>query len=685
MLLKQSNNFHVSKLRAILLFEADFNFNNKRIGRALMWKAEDFNWLATEQYGSRRNHSAIDHCLNKRLLFDLLRQYKQPGAICVNDMKGCYDRIVHSVASLSIRMMLHTIQNLKHYVRTAFGKSVSCFDASTIHPVAIQGIGQGNGAGPQIWAAISSLLLDILRNQQMGGYFTSPITHQQLHLVGYAYVDDTDLITTDAGLDHGEITIKMQQCIDTWEGIIHATGGQLEPSKTYWYLINFNWTKGKWQYSTIDETPSHITMQNQQSPIQLKRLEVSEARRTLGVRLAPDGNNQAEFLYLRDECNQWADRIRSGMVQRKYAWQAFSSTIWAKVVYALPATTFSQQQCHEITKQMVAATLSTMGINKNIPRDLVFGAKEKQGLGFPDLYIWQGAEAVNQFLKYMTSDVSITSHLMKASYELVILESGLDQPLLNNFDQWKLCVTNSFITHLWQFLDAFQIRIQGPSLLGKGQRLNDRLIMESLAHKLSEEQLASVNRCRLYLQVLWWSDITDGTGTTISDIVINRKHPHLIDWNWKWPKQEQPSSQDWEEWTRAIMIGNQRLRNGRILLGQPLGKWVEGNHTWYYDPQCERLLHTPTKRVWVRQPGRPTRAANTKFIQLNVTDEEFPKTHVASVILHPNVAKVEGYAPVISSEVINADSFVGFLRSKTEWTTKYLSLQLTFGTVRELW
>jgi hypothetical protein len=61
-----------------------------------------------------------------------------------------------------IRMMLHTIQHLKHNVCTAFGKSDSCFEASKVHPVAIQGIGQGNGAG--LW------------KQQMGGHFLSPIT-----------------------------------------------------------------------------------------------------------------------------------------------------------------------------------------------------------------------------------------------------------------------------------------------------------------------------------------------------------------------------------------------------------------------------------------------------------------------------------------------------------------------------
>jgi hypothetical protein len=221
MLLKQLNNFHVSKLRAILLFEADFNFNNKRIGRALMWKAEDEQWIAPEQYGSRRNFSAIDHCLNKRLSFDILRQYKQSGAICVNDMKGCYDRIVHSVASLCmqrwgmqeqpIRMMLHTIQNLKHYVRTSYGNSDCFFDAKLVHPVAIQGIGQGNGAGPQIWASISSLLLDILRTQQFGATFCSPISGRQMRLVGYAYVDDTDIITTTDEQEYQHTALHLQK------------------------------------------------------------------------------------------------------------------------------------------------------------------------------------------------------------------------------------------------------------------------------------------------------------------------------------------------------------------------------------------------------------------------------------------------------------------------------------------
>ena len=100
-LVKKNNSYRVDKLRTIVLFEADFNFINKAVSRKLAHQAEDKNSLAPEQYGSRKNHRAIEHVLNKKLCMDILRQNKIPGIISPTDLKSCYDRICHSIASLS--------------------------------------------------------------------------------------------------------------------------------------------------------------------------------------------------------------------------------------------------------------------------------------------------------------------------------------------------------------------------------------------------------------------------------------------------------------------------------------------------------------------------------------------------------------------------------------------------------
>ena len=95
----------ITNLRTIVLTEADFNFNNKILGRTTLQHAERNNLIAKEQYGSRKNKRAIDHAINKRLMFDIIRMTRRPAAIYASDAKSCFDRIVHSVAMLAYRRL----------------------------------------------------------------------------------------------------------------------------------------------------------------------------------------------------------------------------------------------------------------------------------------------------------------------------------------------------------------------------------------------------------------------------------------------------------------------------------------------------------------------------------------------------------------------------------------------------
>ena len=125
-----------------------------------------------------------------------------PGALCSNDAKSCFDRIVHSIACLAyerlgipqppVHCMFKSIQRMKHHVRTTFGDSKITVDSNG-ELIPYQGILQGNGAAPATWVIISSPLLDMLRKAGNGGHFVSPISKQNTHIVGFAYVDDISL------------------------------------------------------------------------------------------------------------------------------------------------------------------------------------------------------------------------------------------------------------------------------------------------------------------------------------------------------------------------------------------------------------------------------------------------------------------------------------------------------------
>jgi len=134
----------------------------------MMQLVEEYNLLAQEKYGSRQSKVVITQCLNKWLFYDYHRFTCQPAALCSNDAKSCYNCIILIIAALSlcrlgtlqstVRSMIQTLAHLNHHVHTVFGDSESSQGYNKWQE-GVAGIGQGNGAGPHIWAVLVSMPL----------------------------------------------------------------------------------------------------------------------------------------------------------------------------------------------------------------------------------------------------------------------------------------------------------------------------------------------------------------------------------------------------------------------------------------------------------------------------------------------------------------------------------------------
>ena len=119
----------VSKLRAILLMEADFNAMNKEVYGVWMLDNSHKYKLIPEEIFSKQNRTADDGGLAKTLFYDIARQTCSPAAIASMDASNCYDWIAHAMASLifqsfgvecaAVSAMLEMIQEMKFFLRTA--------------------------------------------------------------------------------------------------------------------------------------------------------------------------------------------------------------------------------------------------------------------------------------------------------------------------------------------------------------------------------------------------------------------------------------------------------------------------------------------------------------------------------------------------------------------------------------
>jgi len=245
--------------------------------------------IAPEQYGSRKLKLAGTQCLNKCLFYDLHRYSRTPAALCSNDAKSCYDQIVLMIAALclcqlgtphsAVKSMITMLAMLSHHVRTTYGDS-DIYQGQENWMELAAGIGQGNGVGPQIWAAVSTPLFEIMRAEGFVAQIICAMSKLSMELAGLAFVDNTDLIVNNPSNEVDQVSKKMQQSLSTWHGLLQATGGELVPDKCFWYLINFKWVNKQWLYKQTEErtprTTEHRTRSGRQDNYPMIRSRQSQ-------------------------------------------------------------------------------------------------------------------------------------------------------------------------------------------------------------------------------------------------------------------------------------------------------------------------------------------------------------------------------------------------------------------------
>ena len=136
----------------------------------------------------------------------------------------------------------------------------------------------------------------------------------------FAFVDDTDLIhsNNDPNVSTAKLIQEYQEALTLWEGLVRASGGALSPEKSYWYLVEVIWKKGRWQYVTPQDHPGSLHLPGQPNPV--PRLSPSKAKEVLGIMIRPNGDIKDEFKYLQQKIAKLCDSVRTNRITPSKAW-----------------------------------------------------------------------------------------------------------------------------------------------------------------------------------------------------------------------------------------------------------------------------------------------------------------------------------------------------------------------------
>jgi len=161
--------------------------------------------------------------------------------------------------------MITTLHGMEHHIQMIFGNSLLSASRATWQ-LPIARIGQGNGARPHIWVVVSSPILDIMRADGFYAHMIGAISHLEKKLVGFAFVDDTDLCIYGSHITSHNVRQLMQQSVNHWEGLLQAMGRAFVPAKCFWYQIDFQWKNGQWCYLNKQQHPGDIVVSDNASP-----------------------------------------------------------------------------------------------------------------------------------------------------------------------------------------------------------------------------------------------------------------------------------------------------------------------------------------------------------------------------------------------------------------------------------
>ena len=640
MIPKKAKSLRPDKLRLIQLYEPDFNHQNKLIGKIAMCNGEKVKALAPEQFGSRKGHRAVDQALNKVLLLDTLRYEQRSAILCANDAKSCYDRVSHVAAYLALRRlgvpkaalgaMFTTLQRMTHNIRTAHGDSTLTYGGEDWERPPC-GYGQGNGTAPSGYAALTSPLLDRMRQEGYTFDLRSPISNNVISLAGFAFVDDTD---TGTAAKNGEslnsLMTRAQELILKWGEALSVTGGALEPSKSDVTVVNFVEHERLPKYCVA---PHSLQMRAPDGQLEdLRDIGPSEGRMTLGVMIAADGSQTDQLQHMTQKSESWADRVRAGHLPRHISWHALQTTILKTLAYPLAATCLSEVQCTNALSPALTRGLASSGIVRNINRDIVHAPRHLQGFGIPSLYDLQGYEHIKRLLDDGPSN-TITGKLIRMNIELTKIETGLGGNLFDiDFSKVAGWIPNSWVGNTWEFLSRANIKlIEGTPrlpLLGDG----DCFIMERILQLeyFSPSELLSINYCRKFLGVVSLAEISTADGAAIRPNCyhhVDRHVPHRLV-KWKRPT-DPPKLADWSLWRQAIrMAFCSSLDAAPSRLRSPLGAWnLDFSHwLWFYSPSVRQIFKRCDNIFQIyNSTGRNLRSSTMSFqIDVSTTMTSLP-------------------------------------------------------------
>ena len=588
-LFKDPGVIKIHRTRVIHLYEADYNLAMGLKWRAATFRAEVQNLLHNGQFGSRPRRNAVDPVFVEEMQFEISRITRKTFAQTNYDATACYDRIVPNLAVLASRAYgvpkevtatnARTLEGASYHVRTELGVSKENYTHNAVDP--IYGTGQGSGNSPAIWCFISSLLYHCYDEDASPASYCFPDKTHHVSIGMIGFVDDSNGQTNAFHKKEDQNTLMeihgaLKQNAQLWANLLRTSGGALELSKCSVHVAHWAFTnQGSPVLLTDKDRFSDIAVVDptQGLECQLQYLSPYSAHKTLGHFKEPAGTQVKQLQELKLKSDTNTRFLQTCSLTRDEAWTYYYACYLPSVSYSLANSFFTKSQLTKIQRNAMKLIVPKCGYNRNMKQEILYGPLQYGGANFRHLHDQQGLGQLNLFMRHWRQD-NEAGKLLKVAVAWSHYATGMGKSLFEDTSTPLPHLEAKWIASLRSYLNQSQITLQVETQgIPPLEREHDVYLMEEILRSnwFTEKEIVRLNYCRLYLNAVTLSDITNTIGDRLDDSK-QVGETSLMSANSKWMEvnQSKPSDSEWKLWTCA----NRLWSNSKGQLHQPLGKWV---------------------------------------------------------------------------------------------------------------
>ena len=290
--------------------------------------------------------------------------------------------------------------------------------------------------------------------------------------------------------------------------------------------------------------------------------------------IRPDGSMRDEVKMLTKKAEIWTDAIRTRKIRPSEAWYCLTATIMKTLEYPLVATTFTQQQVNEIMKPILKVALNKCGLQKKLPRKLLYGTLKTRGIHLKNIFLLQLILHSQSILKHAHKDTP-SNDLHIKNMDLVQMYVGSQESFWQLPFQWYGSLApEGWIKSTWKDMDETPLTLKGPSITLLPLRKKDVFLTDAFIEAGYEgDDLITLRDCQLRLGVTRLSEIATANGAYTTEEAW-KGQPSKIMRHQEWIKTCRLPATAWTLCQEALRECFLFPNATHIRLRQRMGSWL---------------------------------------------------------------------------------------------------------------